>query len=121
MLESQIQSKILAYLSAREGVYSYRSRATHCGVLDIQVCYYGLFVAIEVKQPNSSYGASDLQNLNISMIEASYGIAAICKGVQDVIELLDTIDKEYKDVIELIKNKKKNQKIHKSKINEFIF
>lgn len=119
MLEIHIQGKILKYLSGRQGVYSYRSRATHGGVLDIQVCYYGLFIAIEVKQPNSSYGASDLQMLNICMIEACNGIAAICRGVQDVKKLLDRIEIEYKDVIELIQKKNKNKQ--KETINEFIF
>lgn len=57
---------------------------------DIIVCYKGTFIGIEAKTYNGSQ--SQWQKLRERMITEAGGIYLIVKSLEDVIEVLDTID-----------------------------
>lgn len=91
MTEQQLQAKIIKYLNAK-GTYTIKVvTATKAGVPDIIACYRGKFLGIEVKiKPNKP---SALQEHNIHLINTMAGWAIIAYKLEDVIQLLNQIDK----------------------------
>lgn len=85
-MESKIQKAIMQYLK-REKIYAVKVIvAARAGVPDIFVCIDGRFVAFEVKAPGNKPTA--LQEMNLTRIKASGGIACVVNDVQEVIEVV---------------------------------
>ena len=63
------------------------------GIPDLLCCIYGRFVGIEVKQLGEEL--RPLQRLTLNEIYAAGGIAAVCETVEQVVGLLDILEKEY--------------------------
>lgn len=92
MLESQIQTKILAFLVGK--AYAIKTITTNrAGVPDILVCYKGLFLGLEVKRPkNPSKTHEALQAHHQQAIRDNQGLAFIVTSVNDVKKILEQID-----------------------------
>ncbi len=58
------------------------------GIPDILGCYEGRFVAIEVKRPDTSYGVTPRQQLNLDRIAAAGGLSGVATSVAEALLLL---------------------------------
>ena len=90
MRENTIQTHILEYLRG-VGAYSLNvggSATTATGTSDILCCYKGHFVALEIKQPNGSYGATTAQRIRIKQVKKAGGTAGLVTSIADVVTLL---------------------------------
>ena len=92
MKESAIQKKIKDWLES-EGAYVVKViTATKAGVPDLLVCYKGLFIAIEVKTPETKNNVSALQKHNIINIHNANGYAIVAWDLDIVKDLIRKID-----------------------------
>lgn len=86
-LESKVQREILNYLNEQPNLFVYKIiLANKRGIPDIQVCYKGRFISLEVKQVGKE--AEPLQAYNIKQIEKAGGIAVTVYSLEEVIEVL---------------------------------
>lgn len=89
MKEQDIQRKIIKYLES-VGAYVVKVVASNkSGTPDILACYRGIFLAIEVKRPETKTNVSELQEYNIKKIKEAGGIAIVSwdlDAVKDVVE-----------------------------------
>lgn len=77
MKEQDIQRKIIKYLES-VGAYVVKVVASNkSGTPDILACYRGIFLAIEVKRPETKTNVSELQEYNIKKIKEAGGIAIV--------------------------------------------
>lgn len=89
MKESQIQSKIIKYLSQR--AYVIKTIVTNRnGVPDVIICYKGKFVAFEIKAERGVL--SSLQTYNLTKIKENGGYSASVKSLEEVKDILAKID-----------------------------
>jgi len=86
MKESTIQKKILDYLNRYPSICTAYKIAqgpySQGGILDIVCCYWGHFIAIEVKRPGGK--ASKKQLKRIKEIKEAGGLAFIAESLDDV-------------------------------------
>jgi len=83
-LEKNIENQIKRYLDSI-GAYHIKTHGSvysRAGVPDLIACINGHFVGIEVKRPKGI--VSELQKMNISMIEKAGGEAFVAYSVDDV-------------------------------------
>lgn len=77
MKEQDIQRKIIKYLES-VGAYVVKVVASNkSGTPDILACYRGIFLAIEVKRPETKTNVSELQEYNIKKIKEAGGVAIV--------------------------------------------
>lgn len=88
--ESDIQSKILKYITSKGGYAVNVIQAGKAGVPDIIACYRGAFLGIEVKLPGNKPSA--IQQQNLDMIRTEQGFAIIAYSTKDVKVLLEKVE-----------------------------
>lgn len=96
MDERDLQRAIIEYLRGRSNAYVLNvggGASTAKGTPDLIVCYRGLFVALEVKKPQGSYGETKPQAIRRRQIEKSGGISKVVTSIEEVRAVLDEIDK----------------------------
>lgn len=77
MKEQDIQRKIIKYLES-VGAYVVKVVASNkSGTPDILACYRGIFLAVEVKRPETKTNVSELQEYNIKKIKEAGGVAIV--------------------------------------------
>ena len=87
MLESAIQSKILAYLKGLPDTWAVKVvSANRRGTPDILCCHRGEFIAIEVKTAKGKTSA--LQDVQLERINACGGTAIVARSVSDVVRAI---------------------------------
>lgn len=95
--EGRLVQKILDYCRGRGGrwvkIHGGDNPYQEVGIADILGCYRGFFVALEVKQPGGE--ASRKQELFLRSIEKAGGFAAVVESLDDVIEVLNRVDRTY--------------------------
>lgn len=90
--ESVVQSKILKELKLK-GCYVVKVQsASKAGVPDIIGCYKSKFFAIEVKTPETKNNVSELQKINLDMINQAEGFTRVMWDYKEVKNLLKEID-----------------------------
>lgn len=92
MKEQDIQRKIIKYL---EGVGAYVVKvvaSNKSGTPDILACYRGIFLAIEVKRPETKTNVSELQEYNIKKIKEAGGIAIVSWDLDAVKAVVENIN-----------------------------
>ena len=85
MLEKEITNKILRYLRALDGCYCFKEHGGSygsSGIPDIICCYFGRFVAFEVKTEKGRTTA--LQDIQIRNIQRAGGVAYVVRSLDDV-------------------------------------
>lgn len=92
--EKVIQAKIAKYVRSRGGlVVNYSPGAFgQRGVSDLLVCFYGRFLAIEVKRPSTAKRLTPLQKGFLSGVERAGGVTAICTTIDEARAVLDGLD-----------------------------
>lgn len=93
MRESALQAKVIGALRHRGGYWVVNSPAayTPSGRPDIEGCYRGAYVGIELKKPKTGT-TSPAQKLCIARIKAAGGFAFTANSLEAVMEMLDAID-----------------------------
>jgi len=95
MKESDIQAKIIKYLKKQNcKVFNISDRFTS-GVPDLLICVpkiiagqrVGIFAGIEIKK-DESIEPEPIQLWQLDQIRQAYGIAAVCRSVEEVEKLL---------------------------------
>lgn len=92
MTEQDIQRKIIKYLESI-GAYVVKVVASNkSGTPDIIACYRGIFLAIEVKRPETKTNVSELQIYNIKKIKEAGGIAIVSWDLDTVKATIEEIN-----------------------------
>lgn len=92
MKEQDIQRKIIKYLES-VGAYVVKVVASNkSGTPDILACYRGIFLAIEVKRPETKTNVSELQEYNIKKIKEAGGVAIVSWDLDAVKAVVDDIN-----------------------------
>ena len=92
MKEQDIQRKIIKYLES-VGAYVVKVVASNkSGTPDILACYRGIFLAIEVKRPETKTNVSELQEYNIKKIKEAGGVAIVSWDLDAVKATIDNIN-----------------------------
>lgn len=92
MKEQDIQRKIIKYLES-VGAYVVKIVASNkSGTPDILACYRGIFLAIEVKRPETKTNVSELQEYNIKKIKEAGGVAIVSWDLDAVKATIENIN-----------------------------
>lgn len=92
MKEQDIQRKIIKYLES-VGAYVVKVVASNkSGTPDILACYRGIFLAVEVKRPETKTNVSELQEYNIKKIKEAGGVAIVSWDLDAVKATIDDIN-----------------------------
>ena len=92
MKEQDIQRKIIKYLES-VGAYVVKVVASNkSGTPDILSCYRGIFLAIEVKRPETKTNVSELQEYNIKKIKEAGGVAIVSWDLDAVKAVVENIN-----------------------------
>ena len=92
MKEQDIQRKIIKYLES-VGAYVVKVVASNkSGTPDILACYHGIFLAVEVKRPETKTNVSELQEYNIKKIKEAGGVAIVSWDLDAVKATIDDIN-----------------------------
>lgn len=97
--ETKLQAKVTGELKRRYGgwVWAYHPRESaggRKGVLDLILCFYGLFVVIELKRNLDDDGPNPLQAHNIRLIRRAGGYGFAADTIEDVLSGLEKIRKD---------------------------
>lgn len=98
MIEGSIQSKVLKYLNALPCCIAENvsGNASQSGRADINCCYKGRAIKIELKSRDTGYKASKQQKLYLKKWKRAGAIVGICYNVEDVKKLLRKVDRDGK-------------------------
>lgn len=92
MKEQDIQRKIIKYLES-VGAYVVKVVASNkSGTPDILACYRGIFLAVEVKRPETKTNVSELQEYNIKKIKEAGGVAIVSWDLDAVKAVVENIN-----------------------------
>lgn len=93
MREKALENKIKKHLESKGYwfIKVHGSSIGKSGIPDIIACIEGVFVALEIKNPNGKGKISELQKYNISKINDSGGEAFIIDSFEDYLEKYEEI------------------------------
>lgn len=94
MAEGNLQSKVLDYLNSlpRCIAENVSGNADQSGRADINACYKGRCLKIELKDPETGYQPSQQQLLYLKKWAAAGAKTGVCYSVEEVKFLLEEID-----------------------------
>lgn len=94
MKESALTTKIRQYLVAR-GAYVHKTHGgpNSQGYPDLEGCYRGLFLGLEVKMPGKEKNVTDLQAHQLARINEAGGYGAVISSTAQAHAVLDLLDK----------------------------
>lgn len=94
MAESSLQSRVLEYMNSLPGCIAENvsGNASQSGRADINACYKGRCVKIELKDPKTGYKASKQQLLYLKKWEAAGAVIGIAYSIKDVIKILKSVE-----------------------------
>lgn len=98
--ETTLQENIQKVIERRGGYVNknWGSMISAPGIADLTVCYKGLYLAIEVKVGDNK--PSKAQGIHARMVWKANGITAVVWSTEEVIKILDIIDKEFDEVMQ---------------------
>lgn len=93
MSESTLQTAVLKYLNSLPGCIAENvsGGATQSGRSDINACYKGRCLKIELKDPSTGYKPTQQQLHYLDKWNAAGAITAVCYTLNDVKNLLEEI------------------------------
>lgn len=94
MAESSIQSSILKYLNSLPDCIAENvsGNAEQSGRSDINACYKGICLKIELKDPKTGYKPTKQQLLYLKKWELAGAVVGVCYSKKDVKKLLEEAD-----------------------------
>ena len=96
-MESGIQSSVLKYLNSLPGCMAenVRGNAAQSGRADINACYKGHCIKIELKDPeDKGYGVTKQQKLYLEKWRRAGAIVGVCYSLQQVKDFIKCIDED---------------------------
>jgi len=92
--ESTVQADILAYIRGCGGyaVNIGGNASMAKGTPDVLACYKGVFLGLEVKKPEESYGLTTPQRIRLKQIAKAGGVSCSVASVDDVARVIRLID-----------------------------
>jgi len=96
-MERNIQTRVLEYLNSLPQCMAenVRGNASQSGRADINACYKGHCLKIELKDPeDTGYSATAQQKLYLKRWEKAGAIVGVCYSIDDVKKLLEGIDED---------------------------
>ena len=102
MRESDIQSNVLDYLISFPYCVSdnVSGIARQSGRADINACYKGVCLRLEVKGGTEGYGATQQQQLNLKRWRLAGAQTAVIESVKDARQIIKLIDEGRADEIQ---------------------
>lgn len=102
MRETGIQSKILGYLNSLPQCIAENvsGNASQSGRADINACYKGVCLRLEVKGGTEGYGATQQQKLNLKRWRLAGAKTAVIESVADAKRIVRLIDEGRADEIQ---------------------
>lgn len=96
MREGDLQTKVLKYLNSLSKCMAenVRGTASQSGRADINACYKGRCIKIELKLNEESYSATKQQKLYLKRWKAAGAIVGVCYTLEDVKKLLEDVDND---------------------------
>ena len=96
MAEGNIQTRVLKYLNSLPECMAENvsGNAKQSGRSDINGCYKGKCLKIELKDPDTGYKATQQQLLYLKRWKKAGAIVAVCYSVDDVKQIIRGIDDE---------------------------
>lgn len=94
-MEKSIQSAVLQYLNSLPGCMAENvsGNASQSGRADINACYKGYCLKIELKDPkNKHYGVSRQQKLYLEKWKRAGAITRVCYSLDDVKMLIQKVE-----------------------------
>lgn len=94
MAESRLQSKVLEYLNSLPQCIAENvsGSAEQSGRADVNACYKGRCLKIELKDPQTGYKPTEQQLLYLKKWAAAGAKTGVCYSLKDVKKLLEEID-----------------------------
>lgn len=95
--EGKIVKKILDYLNSQDCCVAWKIHGgphQRKGILDIMCCWYGLFLAFEVKVPSRRHKLTELQAHCIKQIRKAHGEAHLVTSLNEVKQVLQSLEDE---------------------------
>ena len=94
MAESSFQTKVLDYLNSLPDcrAENVSGSARQSGRADINACYKGRCLKIELKDGDTDYKATEQQKLYLLKWKKAGAATAVCRYIDDVKELIRKID-----------------------------
>lgn len=91
-LEGTITKNIIKYIKSKGGMAEkIHGNAMSIGRPDINACYRGQCLRLEVKSPDHNNQASQAQLINLAEWERAGAISKVVRSVDEVKEILDEI------------------------------
>ena len=88
---SRLRSRVVKLIRSRGGyARSIHGSSYMAGIPDVLACYKGIFVALEVKTGTAR--TTKLQDIGLLEIAAAGGEAAVIRGIDEVVGVLNSID-----------------------------
>ena len=96
MAESSLQTKVLEYLNSLPGCIAENvsGNARQSGRADINACYQGRCLKIELKDPDTGYEPTKQQLLYLEKWKKAGAICKVCYGIDDVKILINKVKEE---------------------------
>ena len=97
MAETSLQNAVLSYLNSIPGCMAENvsGNASQSGRSDINACYKGHCLKLELKDPTTGYKPSQQQLLYLKKWKKAGAVTAVCYSLDDVKHLLRKIDDEF--------------------------
>lgn len=94
MSESTFQTQVLRYLNSLPGCIAENvsGNANQSGRADINACYHGDCVKIELKDHDTAYKATKLQKLYLLKWKKAGAITAVCRTLEEIKDLITAIE-----------------------------
>lgn len=94
MAEGGIQSKVLEYLNSLPKCMAENvsGNARQSGRADINACYKGVCLKLELKDPETGYQPTQQQLLYLKRWQKAGAVTAVCYSLNDVKKIVRKID-----------------------------
>ena len=96
---SQVIDKIMKWAAREPKTYAVKVHSDSfqgAGIPDILMCYHGLFVAVEAKNPAGGR-LSKLQKHQLELINKAGGLGIVCCGVDELIQKIKEMERCLKE------------------------
>ena len=106
MAEGSIQSAILDYLNSIPGCIAENvsGNANQSGRADVNACYRGHCLKLELKDPKTGYKPSAQQLLYIKKWKLAGAYTGVCYSIADVKKILKQIDEVEDEISRVMDN-----------------
>lgn len=96
-LEGKFRDKVSEYLKSVDDLWflkTYGNAVQRSGVPDFLVCYYGNFIAIELKRPDGKGELSPQQEIELNKISNADGWVIVADNMEKITTVIELIKEQ---------------------------